>query len=424
MTPKSTFWLFAFIGMLSIVSCNSEDDTSPLKLHTKHNTEAALRKYTYSIYLENSGSLNGYLNASGDSSFKDNVNNLITEINGFQERQALNLYDVNTKVIPVAIDANETEIGNYIGHLDAPTFKARSKAKGGDQTQSNLSDIIRNIIDSTQRNEVSFLISDCIFSPGRKESALGFLSQQKSKIQLYINDKLKPHPLSTLVLQFESDFNGIYYDQNNAHKNGKFKQRPYYVICFGNEDALRNLLDNVQQQNKFKGFRNFLFLTNTKSYNVAPSIWSYTDYYEYDLDEPMVVKNIERGGRDNKFRIKLGVDFSKLPISETYINDRSNYVLSKGYTIESISPTDKNNFTHQLILVAEKPQTGMVKVSLKKQFPVWVSASNLDSDSNLSIDALTGKTFGIRYMLGGIYDAYDQYTHSPNYFTFSISVKE
>lgn len=424
MNAKSTFSLLAYIGMLSIVSCSADDDTIPLKSHSKHNTEAVTRKYIYSIYLENSGSLNGYLNASGDSSFKDNVNNLITEINGFPEKQALNLYDVNTKVIPVAIDADANQIGDYIGHLDAPTFSARSKAKGGNQTQSNLSDIIRNIIDSTRRNEVSFLISDCIFSPGKNKNALDYLSEQKNKVKLYINEKLKTEPLSALVLQFDSDFNGIYYDQNNARKNGKFRRRPYYVVCFGNEDALRNLLDNVQEQNKFKGFRNFLFLTNTKSYNVAPGIRSYTTCYEHDLDEPMVIKHIESGGRDDKFRIKLDVDFSKLPVSEGYINDYSNYVLSKGYIIESISPADKIGFTHQLILVAAKPQTGMVKISMKRQFPAWVSASNLDTDSNLTTEALAGKTFGIRYMLEGIYNAYDGYAHSPDYFTFSVSVKE
>lgn len=411
-------------GILPITGCGSDDDYIPLKQQAKATAEAPPQKYNYSIYLENSGSLNGYLNVSGDSNFKDNVYSLITEISGFNEKQSLNLYDVNTKVIPVALDANATQISNYIDHLNEKTFKERSRVNGGNQTRSDLSNIISNIIDSTRENEVSILISDCIFSPGKKQNALNFLASQRSNIQSYVSERLRKKPLSTLVLQFTSDFNGTYFDENDARKKGLFKQRPYYVVCFGKEEALRRLLDYVQDRNKFAGFHNFLFLTNTKSYNVLPRIRSSTQYYDYDLDKPLIIYGIRKGGRDNKFRVTFEADFSKLPVSETYIKDRNNYILSKDYTIDSIAHSDKSGFTHQVILIADKPQSGKLQISLKKQLPEWVSTSNLDSDSGLSADSLAGKTFGIRYLIEGMSRSYDGYTNSPNYFTFSISVKE
>jgi hypothetical protein len=415
------------IGMLPALGCNSDSDDEdylPSKQQPKAITEKTPQKYDYSIYLENSGSLNGYLNVAGDGNFKDNIYSLITEISGFNEKQSLNLYDVNTKVIPVTLDANAAQVSSYIKHLDEKTFRERSKSNGGDQSKSDLSNIIKQLIDSTHKNEVSILISDCIFSPGKNQNALDFLSAQKNNIQGYIREKLKAQTLSTLVLQFTSDFNGFYYDQNNNPKKDHFKQRPYYLVCFGKEEALHHLLDYIKDSNRFKGFRNFLFLTNTKSYEVTPRIRSSTEYYEYDLDKPLTITGIRKGERDNKFKITFEADFSKLPVSEAYIKDRNNYILSNPYTIDSISASDKKGFTHQVTIASDKTQTGKLQIALKKQLPEWIGTSNLDSDSGLSVDSLAGKTFGIRYMLEGIFLAYDSYANTPNYFTFSISVKK
>src|ERR1700744_1079841 len=123
---KYILWLIAIAGLLSFAGCSSDND-SYSKSEAPHKPEAALPKYIYSVYLESSGSINGYLNANSDGSFKDNISSLIAAINGFSKKESLNLYDINTKIIPVTINAGEAQINDYISHFDTPTFKARSK---------------------------------------------------------------------------------------------------------------------------------------------------------------------------------------------------------------------------------------------------------------------------------------------------------
>ncbi len=423
MIPKYLLLLLVSTGILSAMSCSSDDDYIPSKQRAKQQRQAPLQKYKYAIYLENSGSLNGYLNVAGDSNFKSNVYSLITLLNTSRQKKTLDLYDVNTKIIPVFPEANTSEVEEYIKNLNETTFRKRSLKGNGNQSQSDLQAVLKMILDTTGTNEISVLISDGVFSPGKNRNAEDYLSQQQNSIQNLINDKLNSQLLSLLVLQFESDFKGRYYYQDNSPKDGIFRKRPYYVICAGPEAGLKNILQEMGKEGRFTGFRNFMFLTPSRDYDVKPQIVNNTEYYDYDMDVPMTVNNIEQGGPDHKFRIKFVTDFSMLPVSENYLRNRGYYTVSGGFSIESISPSGKAEFTHEIILVTDKARSGKVTFSLKKQLPDWIDGSNLNADKGFTEEALSGKTFGIRYLLKGMYNAY-YYDGHPDYFTFSISVKE
>jgi|GEM_PF-2125374 len=390
----------------------------------KNALPTALPTYVYSVYLENSGSLNGYLLAPGDSNFKSNVYHLISTLNGLPDKKALNLYDINTQTIPVALNADAAKVSDYLKGLDAAVMKARSKAAGGNQSQSNLQQIFQTILDKSGAEEISLLVTDGIFSPGRKGNAEDFLSQQRSSIHVFMAEKLRRRPFSTLVLQFHSDFNGTYYYQDNSTCKGSFKERPYYVICFGPQEALFRLWKKVQEQTGFSGYREFLFLTDSNQYQVASRIRNAFEYYEYDPDEQMAVREMRRGGRDNKYRIKLSANFSRLPLNDAYLVNRANYSLSPGFIIDSIYASGQRGFTHELILSTLAARSGTITLSLKKQLPAWIAATNLDDDRSVSPEELRGRTFGIRYLLEGIYNAYAAAYTQPFYYSLSISVKE
>src|SRR5690606_23581860 len=153
-----------FLGQGCTVDGSDEGQTEKQRGEVKPATRAS-GPYQYAVYLENSGSLNGYLNVSGDGSFRDAVYSLITGIGGFKEKQSLHLYDINTVVIPVARNASADDVNDYISNLDAAHFAQRSKAKGGDQTRSDLRNVLKEVLDSTGARTVSVLVSDCIFSP-------------------------------------------------------------------------------------------------------------------------------------------------------------------------------------------------------------------------------------------------------------------
>jgi hypothetical protein len=229
------------------------------------------------------------------------------------------------------------------------------------------------------------------------------------------------------VLQFSSPFNGPYFYQDNSAVTASFNSRPYYITCVGPEQALRDMLRFVEEKFRSKGYQNFLFLTPRKSYDVHPAIIINTAYYNYEPDKPMQITDAQAGGPDNMFRIRLKADFSELPVSEAYLLDPANFSLTAGYKVESVKaqPGDRGGgATHEVTLVAQKALPGTIRLSLNNRLPDWVAASNLDADKGLAPTALESKTFGIRYLVSGMYDAYYTRESQPQYFTISISVKD
>lgn len=425
MNKTLTIPFLLLLSCLLTSGCSSEDEDYPSqKGKTKNTASTATTKYDYSVYIESSGSLNGYLKPSGEGNFKENIYSLISELNSLASKKSLSLFDINTRIIPAASNADAAQLDAYYRQLDEKTFRQRNDKQGGNQSQSDLKQVFRMVLDSTGAGQVSVLVTDGIFSPGRLTNAQDYFDQQKAGIQLFFSEKLHGEPLATLVLQFYSAFQGRYYYQDNSCKDGSFEQRPYYVFCFGPEAALQQLLSRIRNNSMLKDLRNYLLLTGTKSYAVKPRIRPFQEYYENDADEPLILSHAAKGGRDGKFRVKLGLDLSSLPLGENGLTDRSHYSISPGYTIEKIAPYGKAGLSHELILVADKPITGKLSVTLKKEMPAWVTESNLDTDKKKSAAALEGKTLGIRYLLEGMQRAYDNYTQTTDYFTFSIHVKD
>lgn len=417
------YYLMMFIGVMLLSGCTAGGDEESIHKPVKNAAAKSDQKYKYSVYLENSGSLNGYLKASGDDDFKSNVYDIIATLSNLREKRTLGLYLINTKTDTIVENVVPAQMEEYFKTINSDDFKKRSKKNGSDLAQSNLYDVIRKVLEKAGPGDVSLFISDCIFSPGKQRDALNYLHGQESSIKALFGGRLSQQPFATLVLQFYSDFDGTYYYQDNTAKTGVFKKRPYYIVCFGNEQALYKLLQYVARPDT-KGFQDYLFLTSVKQYDVAPTIRDNSEYYAYDPETPLVVTRASKGGTDNRFRIMCNVDYSGLPVSAGYLQNLSNYTVEQGYTVESVKERHRNKATHEIVLVAARPQAGKVHITLKKQLPEWVSASNLSADKGLAADSLKGKTFGIRYLLNGMYSAYAGYTQTAEYFNFIISVKD
>lgn len=416
--------VFICFGFQSCTTGGGNDESGKEKPSTAKPVEQ--QSFSYSVYLENSGSLNGYLAVSGSGSFRDVVYSLLTGINGFPEKRALNLYDINTQVIPVARNASASALDQYISNLDAAQFAKRSQANGGDQSKSDIRQVLKKVLDSTGPQKIALLISDFIFSPGKNADALDFLSQQKAGIQGYFQERLVQDSISALLLQFNSNFEGAYYDQTNTAHPGSYSNRPYYVLCLGHEKALHGLLDYVEHHFGDKGYKHFLFFTPTKTYDIRPTIRLNTAYYDYQPEEPLQIRHGQKGGADSRFRVYVKVNYSGLPLSESEKTNAENYELSPGFQIEEVKalPESASGFTHELTLVADNVIKGNLQVSMKKGLPAWVAGSDLKSDRGLSPEELEGKTFGISSLTQGMFDAYFGRESSPRFFRFGIDIKD
>ncbi|WP_162902991.1 hypothetical protein [Taibaiella koreensis] len=417
----------ALIFICLLCGCNSEPGShhrgrkAKTKL-TKTNTTPAS---TYTVFLETTGSLDGYLNPSGDSNFAANVGYFISLLDNAPGKRCLNLYDINTQSIPAALDAKADEIGVYLSHLNPQSINSRAIQHHANRSQSNITKMLKTLVDTLDGDEVRVLITDAIPSPGKGKDAKRYLDDQRNIVQPLVSERLRSKSFSFLVLQFYASFIGSYYNQDDKGKSASYKDRPYYMICVGEEESLRNALNEVQHGSRFKGFRNFLFLTDKAQYNMAARIRPASRSYTYSARHPMMVSDMKKGAKDNRFHIHLLADLSKLPVDEAYLLDPAHYQLTPGdFIVESVKASDDGLYSHEILLSATGFRPGELKLELQRQLPAWIAASSLDEDRKATPQDLEGKTLGIRHLLEGMFQAYAGYTRQSTYGTISLTIKD
>ena len=161
------------------------------------------------VYLENSGSMNGYVD-NGKTEFQQTVFNYLTDINISGIPSELNLNYINSQIIPKG-----SVIDDFINKLSPRSF---SRAPGNKAT-TDISDILKTILSKTDPNIVSIFISDCIFSPGKNNNPKPYLVNQQVGIKQSVADYIAEYGhLGMTVYQIYSQFNGRYYDYNNASR--------------------------------------------------------------------------------------------------------------------------------------------------------------------------------------------------------------
>jgi hypothetical protein len=122
--------------------------------------------------------------------------------------------------------------------------------------------------------------------------------------------------------------------------------------------------------------------------------------------------------RDSKiYTLSFELCLSELAIDESCLIDTLNYNVSNGYSLKSIKRnSDKDTYEYQIS--TNHPSPGMVKINLVNIFPQWVSDSNYEDDKTAPD---SGKTYGIKYLIEGVYDAYNY--ENKNLFTVNINLK-
>src|SRR5690606_26518809 len=100
---------------------------------------------TVNIFLENSGSMDGYVR--GITDYEAALADLVVEIQHHYGEDNLSIYFVNTDVYPVKMDSNISDF-----------FSSLEPKKGpyviGDQSVSELNEIFRMIVGRTGKNDI------------------------------------------------------------------------------------------------------------------------------------------------------------------------------------------------------------------------------------------------------------------------------
>ena len=112
----------------------------------------------------------------------------------------------------------------------------------------------------------------------------------------------------------------------------------------------------------------------------------------------------------------------------------NNYTISNNaYTIETVKNSNKSSsYTHIIKLNLDQPiiskglikislhiSKGLIKISLQNLLPSWIDAYTDEVGLDINADGAMEKTYGLKYLIGGIYDAYK----NQNYGSITINIK-
>jgi hypothetical protein len=369
---------------------------------------AAAVKPSVNVYVENSGSMDGYVKGATD--FENAVYSYLSDISISGIADKFNLYYINSKII-----RHDADIGDFIQKLEPSSFRVR----GGNRGTSDIANVLGDILGKTQENDIAILVTDGIFSPGKGRNAAEYLKNQQVGIKVKVADYLKKHSSTAIVVyQLSSRFNGFYY--NNVDAKVKLNTlRPFYIWIIGNAKHVLKLRKSVPDSKiKGSGVQNIFTAAAANqavAYAVKPSSGKFRLSKE---DTKTTIEKLGKDRRTGEVKFSVNVDFSGLLLDESYLTNAANYENHSRYELDIQPNPDKTtSYTHVLSFTSGRVHKGVALVKLKAQLPGWVQTVNDD----VGTTAAAGKTYGIKYQLGGVHDAF---TFANSYYTaIKINVK-
>lgn len=374
-------------------------------------------KCVYNIYVENSGSMYGYV--KGVTEFEQSVYSYLSDIKISDICSEMNLYYINS-----VMHRQPADVEDFIYRLEPNTFRA----KGGNMATTDLSNIIGNILETHGRDTVSILISDFVFSPGSGVNADEYLLNQQIGIKNHFAYKLKSNPnLAMMLYQLSSKFEGRYYDRNNTPYNINH-QRPFYMMIIGDTNNLIRLSNEISKDKiKGSGVRNSYSLSKAVS-NVSYGILPTPKIGSFNPDPAsphtsIKGAKIDKKNPNTKFMMSIGVDFSQLLLDDEYLMDPSNYEISnKSFNISVDKAKNNTKYSH-IVKLSLNPQManlykGPLTIQLLKKASTWSEAVTNPDDVGVQ-NITTDKTYGFKYLVGGVYDSYSS---EKAYAKFNINI--
>lgn len=342
------------------------------------------------VYVENSGSMDGYV-ASG-TTFKDAVYDYVSALS--TESQHTHLAYINSEVIPFG-----GGVEAFVRDLTPASFAAA----GGNRASSDIASLLTRVLQANQPGEVSMFISDCILALPASNSA-DYYQNRRIQLRNAFAAALKKRPdLGVVVLRMSSTFTGAYYaPEGKAQLSGV--ERPYYIWLIGDAQQLGAL-------RKGKPFE-ALGTANFKNW-VG---------FATQVDVPFRITNegligqpqscVATPGAGSRCHFVVHVDLSATLVGEEWLQDTKHYhaTPSPQLVVEKVEAKAVEGSTHRLYLGLHT-KTPAAKATLtldSPTLPQWVDTYNAPDAGQ--IRSRMSQTAGIKYLIGGVADAYAQHS--------------
>lgn len=392
------------------IKAESPDNAEPLKL--------TLPKCDVNVYVENSTSMDGYV--KGVSEFEQSIYSYISDIKLADFCSSLNLNYINSKIL-----RQPDDVMDFIAKLEPTTFKS----KGGDRSTTDISDLFQKIMAEQGKDDIAILISDFVFSPGRRDAS-EYLTNQQVGIKTQFATKLKEDPDYAAVLyRLVSKFDGKYYNKFD-HPTQIKADRPFFIWLLGNKNQLQRLTSEIKTENMKGHGVDHTFCISKMTAATPYGILTMPRIGTFKMDSANVKNSILNAKVDkkavgSKFVVSFGVDYSGFLLEDSYLTDPANYeVNNKAYTVEiNRNPDSSSSYTHivKLMLDSSHPiiSRGNIKVSLLKKSAPWAEDYTDYEGEDINADGAMEKTFGLKTLIDGVYDAYKA---DKTYASFTINI--
>ncbi len=383
------FLVLTMVACLVASSCGGGSD----KVRLSWNEVKPMRqgKFKVNIYVENSGSMNGYMCAG--SEFKNVVHYYASELEDLADTTSL--YFINSQIIPYRGD-----IDNYTLGMTPSTFNRY----GGVTSSSSIDKMLGLVVDNTDSNTVSIFISDCILAVpfGQADK---YFSMAKDNVKKVFVRALKRHDdLGVEILCLKSQFCGIYYQYGKAPRRINHP-RPYYVWLVGPQ-GLIGLIDKKIEKSELQGFNNSIGFSSC-------SRIPFTVVNDHGVGG--TATSVQSRVKGRKARFILRADLSSSLQNDAVLEASDNYQTDPKVMIERVSKINMPGYTHEIVLDIFDNAHLEENIMLRRQ-PLQSWVSNISDVAGQNLD----KTAGIKYIIAGVSDAYNNVTQQNG---IKISIK-
>ncbi len=355
---------------------------------------------TLNIYLENSVSMKGYFPKGGNLKFAEPI---------------IGLYNLGGESAAI----QTLLVGNDILKKDPKQF--RSEISNGDIAvgkESPLADIFSRIINDTEENEVSFLITDAIMSGSNKDIANNreYNYVHRAELRQEIREtfqQARKKNLSVLVYRFECPFKGIYYDYKNAHKEISVSNRPYFIFAFGNQQQLNIVMENARKEPDFRPDDMMFVGQNYKTvdtYKIKAIKGS--EYTPNNVGKAIEYKSVATHDAEIGINVNLGnlpsymqkIEFIKNNLRLTTIDTSTKKEIDCTNFLDDVEETDSKTKEFIFRLLIDKnfllnlPQAITLRIGSEQDS--WYKTYSLEKDDDIL--ANDNKTFSLDYLIEGI----------------------
>ena len=423
----------AFILQIYVVSCDDDppsEDTGNggIELPDDSNSNGKLKiiqKVT--IYIENSGSMSGYVNGP---------TNFVNVVNEFAQWR--NLVGTDTKYSFYFISGEKKAVQSFfIG--DNPeslaTILTVSGLKKETSGWSDLNEIFKKVLKAANHENVSILFSDGIYDVGKYDRPLMRLATEGKTTRTTFIERLYNENIETLIIKLESHFHGTYCHGSADQSEPIDHIRPYYIWIFGNAE----LLNKYYPEDRLQSLNGFVDLARFQKLQSEEIPYQGIGYENIGLRANKKEKNVFELTHNvtDSSKFTIAVDFSSLHMSDSYLTNIDNFKGENGYLVKNVyrpnnATTDKfkyylNNLpftpTHFItIITPNPPYIGNINISLLNILPGWITETGTESDFPLNRN--TSQTFGFNTLTKGISEGYEEVSNTEFLSLFEITIKK